>query len=1017
MTTFLVVLWCRRYSQCDPTASKLLQAQEMAQHIQAAAAACTGSAVLAAAGAGPLPLQVCMQSVRQGAELLPEGIASPAAVQHTESDACLSHETAVGAHAGVVTAPEHAAAGAQTMFGAFKIPAGLQADRVLNTQANAAYSSSGGSGSAETPGGDSKGRQQGICTHADSSQHQQQCSSAGGKQQAQVYSVLNAGYCLSPLGVVSAYRQEQQQHQLQAAVQHLHATLLPNKQRQLLQWLQQQNSGSCPDSDRPQMSPCYSLDSALLQQGSAGGSAHGMLQPQLWSAAGSGAHWAAQQRDLPSTAAQSGLLQQGAQHAGSPLAPAFLGNSAQQQMPHSRLGITRSVSLPVEHASCAVADAQALHMQGGTGPVQPAAEAAACSRAGQQAEAARLQPSPAMQDSASPSSNAESQSTGSQDGRQHIVLGANTVRRLGTLLQAPEGDTSGMPAQPTSVAPRSAQLQNAEPAGAEQHGRWGAASFRSTIVEAVSSVVRPARDRTVSFAGNISAPAQASTAAAGSQGTSKSGSPDSAQPDSNRSSRVGSVSRSSRGRQESFSRQPLFYPSRTMPGLSRDAASFTARGTWSDCNSSYSFSLASAEGSVTDPNGEQPATDSTPAIDVTDPADAADYSAAQQQIGEQGWRLRSSKEIAAGLTPVLSANSEDLQGLAARKRSAGSDPGVPVDAPAICASMPAHAAVQDNGLQQQAQLNEPDIEEVLDMHEAYQRALRSSASETGRKPQLQPRANAAVAAAPKQHCADLQSSEELPECSASRAQSWLIPSAPASAAANGAAPPLSVRVPSPMEQPDGRGTRGPRLDEHEQHNSSHSAASVPHSASAPQLHNDGYAVRSPAASVTSLNSHFSQTSIASYWWLDGCGGSPTSAKSRQNTPSPVQHSGSTQASSGSHAIGQGTMAADAAGMGFKFPSALEVSFSAAGPAAGLQSPSPMPAGAARGTRAGTGMPLTTALSDRIMAALTLRPAGDTGASTASSDAREAARRLSNTASLRRGEKPQVCCHDTLVAGC
>lgn len=56
------------------------------------------------------------------------------------------------------------------------------------------------------------------------------------------------------------------------------------------------------------------------------------------------------------------------------------------------------------------------------------------------------------------------------------------------------------------------------------------------------------------------------------------------------------------------------------------------------------------------------------------------------------------------------------------------------------------------------------------------------------------------------------------------------------------------------------------------------AGSMHHSPSAPQLHrDDSYVVRSPTPSQASLHSHFSHTaSIASSnWWLEGCGGSPT----------------------------------------------------------------------------------------------------------------------------------------------
>jgi hypothetical protein len=328
----------------------------------------------------------------------------------------------------------------------------------------------------------------------------------------------------------------------------------------------------------------------------------------------------------------------------------------------------------------------------------------------------------------------------------------------------------------------------------------------------------------------------------------------------------------------------------------------------------------------------------------------------------------------------------------------------------------------------------PTDEAVFDMQAAYQLALRSSASEGGRKAT----AEAQAAVLPTTHSIEAHSAGKQPASSALRTQSWLIASAPAAAAAaelspmsapaaasaaptatsavasgsaeDAAFPPFSVHAPSPSDQTsraagDRQRARLPQaLCLMQQHGSQplSAAAGAPQSASAPQLHHDGsYAVKSLTPSAKSLSGHFSHASIVSNWWLDGCEGSPSAAYSRQQTPPSIQ-SDQLQLGSSSLLFQPGSSASGAvASTGFRFPAAVQSCGSPVGAVLVRSAPGPHP-GPLPVSPAAAASPL----SARISAGLAHRPAVSTAPSSALG-VMEAARRLSNTASLKRGDMPQV----------
>lgn len=989
---------------------------------------------------GLVPSHDVAQEVRHDAEL-----------QHAADDkdttqqpaACPQQDASTAHAAGCAdsSSAQATATGASTMFGAFKIPASLQVDHLRGVpQLIAAYSSSGGSGNGSSAGGKSKPANYSYLPQTFIG------SSSGGvsgiAQQAQVFSVLNAGYCSSPLGLSAAQKLEQQQHQLHEHLQHLPAS----KQRQTLQWLQHGSSGSCPESDGPQTSPCYSWDSAqllslggassqvlpLLQQqqsaaspasgggssriqlGSAAGSLQGVLQ-QVWSGAGS-AHWAAQLVAAPA--------QQRGQYVGSPLGPGVaavaVGGSGQTYMPFSRLHISRSVSLPATHGRFGAAGDTPAQSSQAADPSDALAQLLAHGPDCAGAQGAQTIPDEAGQlqcnsnsEGYSSGNNAVSSEMCSSEEQHRVVLGPGSVSQLAAGLQDQAAAGAESSAQSPATAPEK-----------QQKVSWGAASFRS-IAAAFSTVTHSFsnRSRAVSIAGNISEQAVAAT-----ETSSPTPAPEAAASGSDNSSPPEKSGASMRSMQSTRRRDSSFSMRHSFGSA---FGSFAGRSTWSEFEPPFSVATVDSEDG-----------DGVPAPAAAAEADANAAEHQQQQLLQQdGWRMRSSKEAAAGLTPVLSANSEDLKRLAAQEQPESEASRALAD---LCSfRTPLADQRQQAQVQEQVQQAAPTDEGVLDMHAAYQIALRSTASEGGRK--LSRDAQAAVL--PTIHSIDAHSADKQPACSASRTQSWLIASAPAAAAAGEASPwsapadsagaaaagssspydtafpPLSVRVPSPADQT--LGAAGARQHAHlvQQphwrmqllHGSQplSAAAGTPQSASAPQLHHDDYAVRSPTASVASLSSHFSHGTINSYWWLDGCGGSPSAARSRQQTPSPVPSDQPQLSTSGVPAFEPGSsVSGGVSSTGFKFPAAAQPCAQSCGSPVGQVLAGSAP-GCCPGCFPASPAAAVSPMSARISAGLALRPAVIHRPSSAAS-VMEAASKLSNTASLNRGDLPHVSQQHTAV---
>lgn len=248
---------------------------------------CRTSAV-AATTHGPGMSCSCMPAVVQ------QGTYSPQ--HHQQQQQGLNH-VVPGASASIHNAPaassaEGGAGCSSKVFGVFRVAPALQGDLLLPTAGGACqrlYSTS--SSGNHCCGGSNSGPSYlqaafSAGTSGSSMSNQQQL-------QSQIHTILNPGYCCSPLGAPHRHGQQQQRQQQGptagqgAAYPGVHCgtiQLAPGKQRQLLLWLQQQGSGPqpCPESDGSQnLSPCYSLDQSgplqtlrsvqLLQQQSSSG--------------------------------------------------------------------------------------------------------------------------------------------------------------------------------------------------------------------------------------------------------------------------------------------------------------------------------------------------------------------------------------------------------------------------------------------------------------------------------------------------------------------------------------------------------------------------------------------------------------------------------------------------------------------------------------------------------------------------------------------------------------------------
>jgi len=198
------------------------------------------------------------------------------------------------ASASMHTAPaaspaEEGAGSSSKVFGVFRVPPALQGDLLLPVAGGACQQLYSTSSSGNHCCGSNSGPSYLQAAFSTGSSG----SSLGKQQQlqSQIHTILNPGYCCSPLGAPHRHSQQQQRQQQgpagagQGAGANCETTQLPfNKQRQLLLWLQQQGSGPppCPESDGSQnLSPCYSLDQSgplqtlrsiqLLQQHSSSG--------------------------------------------------------------------------------------------------------------------------------------------------------------------------------------------------------------------------------------------------------------------------------------------------------------------------------------------------------------------------------------------------------------------------------------------------------------------------------------------------------------------------------------------------------------------------------------------------------------------------------------------------------------------------------------------------------------------------------------------------------------------------